>query len=130
MSVASSMASLARSEAQSNTRKLILSCRSREFVDFTHHSTRVLASTSRSQSSQRDLAGWQPEPVTGFLIESGCLRRKVSEHMPPRFLIHLCLEGVQLFKRNRGLGRRSGADLLNKPVQFDTRLAWGLLFDS
>ena len=50
--------------------------------------------------------------------------------MPPRFLIHLCLEGVQLFKRNRGLGRRSGADLLNKPVQFDTRLAWGLLFNS
>jgi hypothetical protein len=79
VSVASSMASLARSEAQSNTRKLILSCRSREFVDFTHQSTRVSAPISRSQSSQRGHAGWQTEPVTEFLIGSGCLRR---EHAP------------------------------------------------
>src|SRR3954447_15297380 len=95
------MASLARSEAQSNTRKLILSCRSREFVDFTHQSTRVSASMSWSRSSQRGSPAWQVEPVTRFLVGSGCLRRKVSEHMPPRLLIHLCLEGVHLFQRNR-----------------------------
>src|SRR3954449_424000 len=83
-----------------------------------HPSTRVSAPISRSRSSQCGLAaGWQTEPVTRCLVGSGCLRRKVSEHMPPRLLIQLCLDGVPLCQRTRGLGRRSGADLINKPVQ-------------